>query len=137
MARRNFERIALLLGTAGVAFVGIAVLRGRLTRTRAITQCLTIRAPRETVNEFFRDSDRLSVALMAAGIQLQDSGLDARDDVVTWNGGGVYFREAPAGRGTEVRLTLHTARKYCVKDAIRRAKALLEAGEIPNGSYTR
>ncbi|MBV9270479.1 MAG: hypothetical protein JO165_05250 [Candidatus Eremiobacteraeota bacterium] len=137
MARRSFERMALLLGTAGVAIVGVAVLRRRLTRPRAITQCLTIRAPRQTVNEFFRDGDRLSLALLGAGLQLQDTGLDARDDVITWDGGGVYLREAPGGRGTEVRLTLHTARKYPVKDAIRRAKAMLEAGEIPNGSYTR
>lgn len=42
-------------------------------------------------------------------------------------------RDAPAGRGTEVRLSMRGLGKYQIKEVLRRAKALLEAGEIPTG----
>jgi len=138
MARRSdVRRIALFLGAAGAAVVTGIALRRRFGHKRAITQALTVRVSKEQALAFFRDPERVSYAVSAAGIHLNDVGLDARDDMVTWNGGGVYLREAPGGRGTEIHLTLHSARKYPVKDAIRRAKALLETGEIPTGSYTR
>jgi hypothetical protein len=43
------------------------------------------------------------------------------------------IREAPDGRGTEMYLTMRGHGKYAIKDVLRRAKALLEAGEIPTG----
>jgi len=138
MGRRfTVQQMALLLGTAGVAIAGVSIMRHRLTRPHAITQALTIRAAKQDVFEFFRDPERAGLALTAAGVRPHELGIDARDDVVTWDGGGVYVREAPGGRGTEVHLTLHTLRKYSVKEAIRRAKALLEARELPTGNYTR
>jgi hypothetical protein len=42
-------------------------------------------------------------------------------------------RDAPGGRGTEIYLTMRGLGKYAIKDVLRRAKALLEAGEIPTG----
>jgi hypothetical protein len=42
-------------------------------------------------------------------------------------------RDAPGGRGTEMYLTMRGLGKYTIKDVLRRAKALLETGEIPTG----
>lgn len=41
--------------------------------------------------------------------------------------------DAPDARGTEVRLAMRGLGKYEIKEVLRRAKALLEAGEIPTG----
>lgn len=138
MARgSDYQRIALLLGTAGVAVAAATILRRRFVRPPAVTQALTILVSKERAWEFFRDPDRVSATLAASGIRIHDLGIDARDDVVTWNGGGVYLHDAPGGRGTEVYLSLHSAHKTRVKEAIRRAKSLLETGELPTGRYTR
>lgn len=138
MARRlDYQRIALLLGSAGVAIAAATILRRRFTRPPAVTQALTILVSKERALEFFRDPSRVAAALSASGISIRDLGIDARDDVVTWNGGGVYLHDAPGGRGTEVYLSLHSAHKTRVKEAIRRAKAILETGELATGRYTR
>lgn len=129
--------MALLAGTAGAVAAAAIGVRSR-TRPKAVSQTLTIRASRSRILEFFREA-------------YGDRRVEVRDDVALWNGGGVYVREAPGGRGMEVYLTLHvggSARslkaltalrafdpKSIVKDAIRDAKAQIETGEIPTGRY--
>jgi uncharacterized membrane protein len=82
---------------------------------------------------------------------------DRADELITWrsvegsavaNAGSVRFRPAPAGRGTEVKVTvhyeppagkvgvavaklLHEEPGQLVRDDLRRFKRLMEAGEIP------
>jgi len=127
MKRRwSIARIALLAGAAGAGYAVASAVRRR-ARPKACTQAFTINAPAARVIECFRAS-------------YGDRFVDVRDDVAVWNGGGIYVREAPGGRGTEVHMTLHVRAldpKSVVKGAIRDVKAQLEAGEVPTGAYTR
>lgn len=127
MERRwSIARIALFAGAAGAGYAVASAIRRR-GRAKACTQAFTINAPPARVIDFFRAS-------------YGDRFVDVRDDVAVWNGGGIYVREAPGGRGTEVHMTMHVRAldpKSVVKGAIRDAKAQLEAGEVPTGAYTR
>jgi hypothetical protein len=127
MERRwSIARIALFAGAAGAGYAVASAIRRR-ARPKACTQAFTINAPPERVIDFFRAS-------------YGDRFVDVREDVAVWNGGGIYVREAPGGRGTEVHMTLHVRAldpKSVVKGAIRDVKAQLEAGEVPTGAYTR
>lgn len=127
MERRwSIARVALLAGAAGAGYALASAIKRR-ARPKAVTQSFTINAPAARIMELFR---------AAYG----DASVDVRDDVAVWDGGGIYVREAPGGRGTEVHMTLHVRSvdaKSVVKSAIRDVKATLEAGEVPTGAYTR
>ena len=124
---------------------------GRLTVKRAVT----ILRPREDVYAFWRD-----VANLPSSMEyLREARvLEARDnELVRWesvpgarvpNHGEVRFQDAPAGRGTEVRLWLeyeppagavgasvaqvlgHGADRQ-IRETLRQFKQLMEAGEVP------
>jgi hypothetical protein len=46
----------------------------------------------------------------------------------------VSTKPAPGGRGTELHATSHTLSKADLKQALAKARATLEAGEIPTGA---
>ncbi len=119
MSQRN---TALSLFAAGAA-AGLALTytaRNRRARLRApILQAMTITVPRERVEAFIESRERMLAALGSK----RRLGLIERLEV----------RDAPADRGTEVHLSMRGVGKYEVKEVLRRAKALLEAGEIPTG----
>lgn len=80
---------------------------------------MTIAAPREHVEAFVESRERMLVALGSK----RRLGLIER----------LQVGDAPGGRGTEMHLAMRGMAKYDIKDVLRRAKALLEAGEIPTG----
>lgn len=86
---------------------------------KPVLQAMTIAVPRSRVEEFIESRERMLVALGSK----RRLGMIDRLEV----------RDAPAGRGTEVHLAMRGLGKYDTKEVLRRAKALLEAGEIPTG----
>ena len=86
---------------------------------KPVTQAMTVLAPRDRVVSFIESRDRMIEALGSKRMLGTIHGLELCD--------------APDGRGTEIYLTMRGVGKYGVKDVLRRAKALLETGEIPTG----
>ncbi len=94
----------------------------RLARRRSlqpVRQTMTVSVDRPQVDEFIASRDNL---LRAAGSM---DALEAIDRL--------ELRDAPAGRGTELELEMRGYGKYAAKEVLRRAKALIETGEIPTG----
>jgi uncharacterized membrane protein len=156
MERPQFRTIALFIGAAGVGYVVTAMLRGGRRASPALTQAMTIVKPHDEVAEFFRDPERLATILQCPGEAMHLEIHERDRDLIAWDhakrrfvSGAVYLHPAPADRGTEVHMTmpanpgmpatrmLRTLRaedpKSQIKDVLRRAKSLLEAGEIPTG----
>lgn len=80
---------------------------------------MTVTLPRERIEMFVESRDQMLEALGSK----RRFGLIER----------LELRDAPEGRGTELHLTMRGLSKYEIKDVLRRAKALLETGEIPTG----
>lgn len=80
---------------------------------------MTIAVSRDRVESFVESREQMLVAL---GSKRRVGMIDRLE-----------LRDAPAGRGTEMHLAMRGLGKYEIKDVLRRAKALLEAGEIPTG----
>ncbi len=118
----NQRNTALSLFAAGAA-AGLTltyVTRNARARMRhPIAQALTVAVQRDRVEEFVESRERLLAALGSK----RRLGMIDRLEV----------RDAPGGRGTEMHLSMRGLGKYDIKDVLRRAKALLEAGEIPTG----
>lgn len=120
MEKRNSTAVSLFAAGAVAGLALTYVTRNARARMRRpVTQAMTILAPRDRVESFIEARERIIEILgskrMLGAIQRME------------------LRDAPGGRGTEVYLTMRGLAKYGVKDVLRRAKALLETGEIPTG----
>lgn len=118
----NQRNTALSLFAAGAA-AGLTltyVTRSARARMRKpIVQAMTIATKRERVEGFIESRERMLAVL---GDKRRLGMIDHLE-----------LRDAPGGRGTEVHLAMRGLGKYDIKEVLRRAKALLEAGEIPTG----
>lgn len=118
----NQRKKAISLFAAGAAASLTLTFVTRKARARMrtpIVQSTTIAIQRERVEAFIESRERMLLALGSKRRLGQIDRLEVRD--------------APGGRGTELHLGMRGAAKYDVLDVLRRAKALLEAGEIPTG----
>jgi hypothetical protein len=119
MNQRTSAFSLLAAGAAAGLSITYAARSARARLRKRIAQSQTIAVPRERVEAFIESRDRM---LLALGYKRMLVSIDRLE-----------VREAPAGRGTEVHLSMRGAGKYQVKEVLRRLKALLEAGEIPSG----
>jgi hypothetical protein len=118
----NQRTIAFSLFAAGAAAgltLTYATHSSRARLRKPIVQAATIAVQRERVEQFVEARDLMLVAL---GNKRRLGMIDRLE-----------VSDAPSGRGTEVRLSMRGLGKYEIKEVLRRAKALLEAGEIPTG----
>lgn len=118
----NQRNTAFSLFAAGAAAGLTLTYITRSTRARLrkpIVQAMTVAVPPDRMEAFIESHDRMLAAL---GSRRRLALIDRLE-----------VREAPGGRGTEVHLAMRGLGKSEIKDVLRRAKALLEAGEIPTG----
>ncbi len=103
---------------AGIVLTYVA-RSARARMRKPLKQSLTALVSRERALSFIKSQECMIEALgskrMLAAVQ------------------DLELSDAPEGRGTEISLTMRGAGKYEIKDVLRRAKALLEAGEVPTG----
>lgn len=119
MNERNTPVSLLVAGAAAGLTITYLGRTARARMRRPITQATTVVAPRERVQRFFDASDRFAEALDEKhNLRLIDR---------------LELRDAPDGRGTELYLTMRGVGKYGVKEVLRRAKSLIETGEIATG----
>jgi hypothetical protein len=119
MNQRNTAFSLFAVGAAAGLTVTYLSRRARARLRKPIVQAMTVAAPRERVEQFVETQDRMLLALGSK----RRLGLVARLELC----------DAPGGRGTEIHLAMRGLGKYEVKEVLRRAKALLESGEIPTG----
>jgi hypothetical protein len=120
MNKRNSTAVSLFAAGAAAGLALTYVTRNARARMRRpVRQAMTVLVPRDRVEEFIESRDRIIEALGSKRML----GAIERMEIC----------EAPGGRGTEMYLTMRGLGKYAVKDVLRRAKALLETGEIPTG----
>ena len=119
MNERKKAAVSLLAAaTIGLALTYVArTARARLRKP--VAQAMTVFAPRERVEQFIETRERMLEVLPSRG---HFGNIDY-----------VEVRDAPAERGTEIVLSMLGLGKYEVRDILRRAKWILEAGEIPTG----
>ena len=118
----NDRRTMVLLFAATAVTAATVTVFLRILRSRSlqpVRQIMTVSAPRPVVDRFVSERENL---LQAAG---SARALEAIERF--------QLRDAPGGRGTEFELYMRGRGKYAVKEVLRRAKALIEAGEIPTG----
>ncbi|MBV9233015.1 MAG: hypothetical protein JO030_03140 [Candidatus Eremiobacteraeota bacterium] len=80
---------------------------------------ITVKAPRDDVAAVFSNGDIVREAFGDEGVQCRFSYIDA-----------------PGARGTEIHASCEMNQK-AMKSALRKCRALLEAGEIPTGARRR
>jgi hypothetical protein len=119
MNERNTSVSLLVAGAAAGLTLTYLARSARARMRKPVTQAITVVATRERVEAFIEMRDRMIEALESKRKFALIDRLEIRD--------------APAGRGTELFLTMRGVGKYAVKEVLRRAKALIEAGEIPTG----
>lgn len=119
MDRRNTAFSLFAVGAAAGLTLTYLTRNARARMRKPIEQAMTIAAPRDRVEAFVESRESM---LLALGSKRRLGLIDR-----------VEVREAPGGRGTEVHLSMRGLGKYNIKDVLRRAKALLEAGEIATG----
>lgn len=118
--RNNNAAITLFAAGAAAGLTLTYVLRARRARMRTpITQSVTVMASREAVESFIESRERMLEALESK----------RRFDNIS----RLELRDAPGERGTELYLSMRGVGKYGVKEVLRKAKALIESGEIPTG----
>lgn len=119
MDKRNSTAVLFAAGAAAGMALTYVARNARARMRRPVTQAMTLLAPRDRVEAFVEARERMIEILGSKRMLGAIERLELRD--------------APGGRGTEAYLTMRGLGKYGVKDALRRAKALLETGEIPTG----
>lgn len=119
MNQRNTALSLFAAGAAAGLTLTYATRNKRARLRKPIEQAVTVAVPRERVEAFVESRERMLTALGSK----RRLGMIDRLEV----------RDAPGGRGTEVRLGMRGLGKYDIKEVLRRAKSLLEAGEIPTG----
>ncbi|HEV3152278.1 MAG TPA: hypothetical protein VGZ02_00580 [Candidatus Baltobacteraceae bacterium] len=118
--RNNNAAITLFAAGAAAGLTLTYIARARRARMRRpVTQAATVSARREQVEAFIESRERMLEALDSKRLF---------DNIER-----VELREAPGRRGTEIYLTMRGVGKYAIKDVLRRAKAILETGEVPTG----
>ena len=119
MNERKKAAVSLLAAaTIGLALTYVA-RTGRARLRKPIAQAMTVFAPRERVEQFIETRERMLEVLPS---RRHFANIDY-----------VELRDAPADRGTEIILSMRGLGKYAVRDVLRRAKWILEAGEFPSG----
>lgn len=119
MNQRNTALSLFAAGAAAGLTLTYVTRNARARMRKPIVQAMTIAAARERVEEFVESRETMLAAL---GSKRRLGMIDRLE-----------LRDAPGGRGTEMHLSMRGLGKYEIKDVLRRAKALLEAGEIPTG----
>lgn len=120
MDQRNTTAFSLFaVGTAAGLTLTYMTRKRRALMRKPIVQAMTIAVTRTRVEEFIESRESMIDAL---GSKRRLGAIERLE-----------VRDAPAGRGTEVHLAMRGLGKYGTKEVLRRAKALLEAGEIPTG----
>lgn len=119
MNQRNTAFSLFAIGAAAGLTLTYATRAARARMRKPIAQAMTIAVTREQVEEFVESRESMLMALESR----RRLGMIDRLEV----------RDAPAGRGTEMHLSMRGLGKYEIKQILRRVKALLEAGEIPTG----
>jgi hypothetical protein len=120
MNKRNSTAVSLFAaGAAAGLALTYAARNARARMRRPIRQAMTVLAPRDRVEAFIESRDRV---IQVLGSKRMLGAIERME-----------VRDAPGGRGTEMYLTMRGHGKYTIKDVLRRAKALLETGEIPTG----
>jgi hypothetical protein len=119
MDKRSTAVSLLAAGAAAGLTLTYAARNARARMRKPVTQAMTVLAPRDRVVSFIESRDRMIEVLGSKRMLGMIQGLELCD--------------APDGRGTEMYITMRGVGKYRAKDVLRRAKALLEAGEIPTG----
>ena len=121
MDERNKNSAIRLFAAGAAASLTLTYLaRARRAKLRrAITQAITVSAQRRAVEQFIESRDRM--------IEVLES--KRRFDNIE----RLELRDAPGDRGTEIHLTMRGIGKYAIKDVLRRAKALIETGEVSTG----
>lgn len=120
MDKRNSTAVSLFAAGAAAGLVLTYVTRNARARMRRpVTQAMTVLTPRDRVESFVESRERIIEIL---GSKRMLGAIDRME-----------LREAPGGRGTEIYLSMRGLGKYGIKEILRRAKALLETGEVPTG----
>jgi hypothetical protein len=119
MNQRNTSVSLFVIGAAAGLTLTYLGRKARARLRKPITQAMTALVPRDRVEAFVESRERMLEVLESK----RKLGLIERLEI----------RDAPAGRGTELYLTMRGLGKYGVKEVLRRVKVLLEAGEIPTG----
>jgi hypothetical protein len=119
MNERNTSVTLLAAGAAAGLTLTYLARSARARMRKPLTQAATIMVPRERVEELAESRDRMADILGGK----RKFGMIERMEVC----------DAPSDRGTEVYLTMRGLGKYAIKDVLRRAKSLLETGEIATG----
>ena len=116
---------AILIAAGAVAGLTFTYLarRTRARLRRPVTQAQTILVERERVHQLLESQEEF---IQVLGSREYLDNIDRLE-----------VRDAPDDRGTEMYLTMRGIGKYATKDILRRAKALLEAGEIPTAARHR
>jgi hypothetical protein len=120
MNERNSASISILAaGTATGLALTYLVRATRARLRKPITEATTILVPRDRAERFVESRERMIEALCSKRLLANIEQLELRD--------------APDGRGTEMHLSMRGVGKYAIDEILRRAKSMLEAGEIPTG----
>ncbi|MFN2449347.1 MAG: hypothetical protein ABR508_06070 [Candidatus Baltobacteraceae bacterium] len=119
MDERKTSAVLLAAGAAAGLTMTYLTRRTRARLRKPVTQAATVLAPRERVEEFIESREHVIEALTTGKLLGNIERLEVR--------------AAPGRRGTEIYLTMRGIGKYATKDILRRAKSLLEAGEIATG----
>ena len=119
MGQRNMPAALLAAGAAAGLTLTYLTRTTRARLRKGVTQAVTVFAPRTRVEEFVESREHMIEVLGSRKMMNNVARLEVR--------------EAPGERGTEIYLTMRGIGKYATKEILRRAKALLEAGEVPTG----
>jgi|GEM_PF-2663925 len=119
MSQRTTGFSLFAAGAAASLTLTYVARRARARMRKVITQAVTIALSRQPVEAFIESRDRMVEAL---GSKRRFSLIDR-----------LVVRDAPGARGTEVHLSMRGLGKYEIKEVLRRAKSLLETGEVPTG----
>jgi hypothetical protein len=119
MNQRNTALSLFAAGAAAGLTLTYVTRNARARMRKPIVQAMTVAVPRERVEGFIESRERMLAVL---GDKRRLSMIEHLE-----------LRDAPGGRGTEMHLAMRGIGKYDIKDVLRRAKALLEAGEMPTG----
>lgn len=119
MDKRSTAVSLFAAGAAAGLTLTYVARNARARMRKPIVQTMTVLVPRDRVMAFVQDRQLMTQAVGSKKMLGAVQHLELCD--------------APDGRGTEIYLSMRGLGKYSIKEVLRRAKALLETGEIPTG----
>ena len=119
MDKRSTAVSLFAAGAAAGLTLTYVARNARARMRKPIVQAMTVLVPRDRVMAFVQDRQLMTQAVGSKKMLGTIQHLELCD--------------APDGRGTEMYLAMRGLGKYSIKEVLRRAKALLETGEIPSG----